>query len=120
MKAKEPAGISAGVSTLLPHLRHRIVERVEEEKNLSVLEQIYSIIASGDSFEEKYRLAKEQTERYCAPELAEQLEAEGYMIDKAYPYDDTQLDLDQLRREDAEDGDAPQEWLEKMFPELYA
>lgn len=108
-------------NTMIPHLRNFIVDRIEEESRMSVLEKIYAIICSSDgSYEEKYQQAKEQTEKYCAPELAKELEDEGYMIGKPYPYDDPLLDLDQLIEDDSRDGDAPQEWVEKMFPELYA
>ena len=70
--------------------------------------------------EEKFQKAKEQTQNYCFPELAKELEDEGYMIGKTNPYDDSQLNFDQLIEDDARDGDAPDEWIEKMFPELYA
>lgn len=86
------------------------------------MEQIYSIISSSENqYADKYNQAKESTEKYCVPELAKELECEGYMIGKPYPYEDgSQLDLDQLIGYDAKDNDAPQEWVEKMFPELYA
>lgn len=43
------------------------------------------LLESDMSFEKKYANAKEQTEKYCTEELARELEAEGYMIDKPYP-----------------------------------
>ena len=120
MKAKDPMIVAHG-NMLIPNLRNFIVERVEEESNLSVLEQIYAILGSSkQSFEDRYQKAKEQTEKYCVPEIAKEMEAEGYMIDKPYPFDDPDLDFDQLISEDAHDSDAPQKWVEKMFPELYA
>ena len=120
MKAKEPVGAYGG-NMIVPHLRSFIVDKIEEESDVSVLEQVYALLYPSDqSFRTKYLQAKEQTEKYCVPELARDLETEGYMINKPYPYEDSRIDFDRLVEEDANDGDAPQEWLEKMFPELYA
>ncbi len=120
MEAKEPMIAPYG-NTIVPRLRSFIVDKIEEENRMSVLEKVYSIICSTDSsFEEKYQQAKMQTEKYCPPELAKELEDEGYMIGKPYPDNDSHLDFDQLIEDDARDDDAPQEWVEKMFPELYA
>lgn len=122
MKAKEPmANASTASNVLIPHLRSNILEKVETENDLNVLEQVYAIVAaSKSSFTNKYYHAKEQTEHFCTSEVAEELEAEGYMIDKPYPYDDSCIDFNQLIEDDANDTNAPQEWVEKMFPELYA
>lgn len=122
MKVKEPmADTYTSGNMLIPQLRSNILSKVEEESNLNVLEQVYAIVAaSKSSFTEKYNHAKEQTERFCTPELAKELETEGYMIDKDYPYDDAHIDFNRLIEEDANDNNAPQEWVEKMFPELYA
>ena len=112
---------TSGNSRLIPHLRNYIVDKVEKESHLEILEQMYAIIdTSSDSFTEKYRRAKEQCERFCTPELARELEEEGYMIGKPDPNDDSNLDIDHLIEEDAQDDKAPQEWVEKMFPELYS
>ena len=120
MKAKEPM-IVARRDMLIPNLRNYIVERVETESNLSILEQIYAVLdSSKQSFEDRFKRAREQTEKYCVPEIAEEMEQEGYMIEKPYPCDDLHIDFDKLIKEDAHDDDAPQEWVEKMFPELYA
>lgn len=62
--------------------------------------------------------AKEQTERYCVPEIAVELENEGYMIDKPYPFDSEFFNFNQAILEDESDEDAPDEWVEKMFPEI--
>lgn len=119
MKAKEPMMGTSG-NTLVPHLRSYIVDKVEEESNMEILEQIYAIInSSGSTFEDKYSQAKEQTEKYCVPELAKELEAEGYMIGKPYPYEDSRIDFDQLIEDDTKDVEAPKEWVKKMFPELH-
>ena len=121
MKAKEPMLAPYG-NNMIPHLRSYIVDKVEAESRLAVLEQIYTIICSSEyQYSDKYNQAKESTEKYCVTELAKELESEGYMIGKPYPCEDgSQLDLDQLIEDDAKDVDAPQEWVEKMFPELYA
>lgn len=41
------------------------------------------------------------------------------MIDKSYPTSSAHFDLEQAISEDEQDGNAPEEWLRKMFPELY-
>lgn len=122
MEAKEPiaAGYSA-TNPVLPHLRHYIMDRVESETDVSVLEQIYAIISPQEaSFKERFSRAKAQTDEYCAPDLAEELEAECYMINKPYPLENDSLDIDAIIQADELDENAPQEWLEKMFPEVYA
>lgn len=83
MKTKEPI-VAKYNNNLIPYLKSYIVDKLEEENNLDVLEKIYSIISpeSKMSFEQKFALAKEQTEKYCPEELAKELEAEGFMIDK--------------------------------------
>ena len=120
MEAKDPM-IAVYGNTMIPHLRSFIVDKIEEESRMSVLEQIYSIVCSSDgSYKERFQQAKKQTEQYCTPELAKELEDEGFMIGKANVHDDSLPDFDRLIEDDAKDGDAPHEWVEKMFPELYA
>ena len=80
MKTKEPI-VAKYNNNLIPYLKSYIVDKLEEENNLDVLEKIYSIISpeSKMSFEQKFALAKEQTEKYCPEELAKELEAEGFI-----------------------------------------
>ncbi|MBR1652903.1 MAG: hypothetical protein IJ692_05880 [Alloprevotella sp.] len=122
MKVEEPAtsGYAAKNSVVL-HLRQSIVERVESETDVNVLERIYSIIYPKDaSYEERFRRQKAMAERYCTPEVAAELEAEGFMVGKACPSVGATFDAEAAIREDERDGNAPQEWLQKMFPEVYA
>ena len=122
MKAKEPIASNYTPSNpIIPHLRNYIMEKLEDERDLNVLEKIYSIISPEDelSYEEKFAIAKEQTKQYCPEELARELEAEGFMIDKPYPYEDELSYIDTVIKEDEEDVNAPEEWVRKMFPELY-
>ena len=120
MKTKEPT-VTKYNDNFIPYLKNYIVDKLEEENNLDVLEKIYSIISpeSELSFERKFAIAKEQTEKYCPKELAKELEAEGYMIDKPYPYKDSSQDLEEAIRDDEKDENAPQEWINIMFPELH-
>ena len=123
MKVEEPiASGDTPAKSAVSHLRHYIMERVETETDLAMLERIYSIISSRESlsFREKYSQAKIQTEKYCTSDMAAELEAEGYMIDKDFPYADEPLDIETLIAEDESDDNAPKEWIEKMFPEVYA
>ena len=41
------------------------------------------------------------------------------MIGKPYPFDDSNFDFDKAIKEDELDEVAPDEWVEKMFPELH-
>lgn len=120
MKAEEPL-LAGRSNSLIPHLRNYIVEKVEKEEDVTILQQIYSVISpeSEETYVEKFAKAKEQTEQFCVPEIAKALEAEGFMIDKPYPFDDDHFDFDKVIEEDERDEVAPREWVEKMFPELY-
>ena len=123
MKVEEPVASGyTSAKSAVSHLRHYIMERVENETDVTTLEQIYSIISSRDSipYREKYNQAKIQTEQYCTGDMVAELEAEGYMIGKERPYADGPTDIETLIAEDESDGNAPKEWLEKMFPEVYA
>ena len=74
----------------------------------------------AEIYDHKFLEAKQQTEQYCTPEIAAGLEADGFMIGKPFPFDDSLLDLEQAEQEDLENEPAPEEWLKKMFPEVYA
>ena len=119
MKVKEPL-LKSHSNAMIPHLRSFIVEKVENEEDVDVLQQLYAVITpkSDKTYAEKFAQAKAQTERYCVPEIAEELENEGYMIGKPYPYDDDAFDFNQAIKEDEADDVAPDEWVEKMFPEV--
>ena len=77
MKVKEPL-LKSHSNAMIPHLRSYIVEKVEKEKDMAVLQQLYAVITpkANETFAEKFTQAKEQTERYCTPEIAEELEDE--------------------------------------------
>lgn len=122
MKVEEPMlKRHTSRSALIPHLRSYIVNKVETEDDMAILQRLYSVVSpdADETYEEQFAKAKRQTEQYCVPEIAEELESEGYMIGKPYPYDDEHFDFDQAIKDDAHDGLAPQEWVDKMFPELH-
>ena len=122
MKVEEPAALGyATTNSVISHLRHQIVERVESETDVNVLEQIYSIINPKDtSFEERFKRSKAMAEKYCTHDVAAELEAESFMINKPCPFANETFDADAAIREDERDENAPNEWLQKMFPEVYA
>lgn len=72
----------------------------------------------SESIAQKIENAKRQTEKYCTKEIAAELAAENYMIGKPAP--DIAFDMDQAIADDDADEAAPEEWLKKMFPEVYA
>ena len=109
------------IKTEIPALRSFIVDKVSTLTDRNTLQRIYSIIISNsENYERKFLEAKQQTEQYCTPEIAAELEADGFMIGKSFPFDDSLFDLEQAEQEDLEDEPAPEEWLKKMFPEVYA
>ena len=122
MEVKEPvAAAYATPNPVVPHLRHYIVDKVEAETDEDVLERILAIVSPHEaSFKQRFNQAKTQTEKYCTPEVAAALEAEGFMINKPRPFEDEPFDVDAAIRDDERDDNAPREWLEKMFPEVYA
>ncbi|MBP5504115.1 MAG: hypothetical protein J6Y24_15150 [Bacteroidales bacterium] len=107
--------------TEIPTLKNFIVDNVEKVSDVYTLQRICAIIISNsETYEQKFRSAKLQTEKYCPKELAEELEAEGFMIGKPFPVDNAIYDLQIAEKEDSEDEPVPEEWLQKMFPEVYA
>lgn len=120
MKAEEPL-LHSHNNPMISHLRSYIVDKVENENDITVLQRLYAVITpqSDETYAERFAQAKEQTEKYCAEEIAKELEAEGYMIGKPYPFDDSNFDFDKAIKEDELDEVAPDEWVEKMFPELH-
>ena len=53
----------------------------------------------AEIYDHKFLEAKQQTEQYCTPEIAAELEADGFMIGKPFPYDDSLLDLEQAEQQ---------------------
>ena len=72
----------------------------------------------SESISQKIENAKRQTEKYCTKEIADELAAENYMIGKPAPC--SAFDMEQAIADDETDEPAPEEWLKKMFPEVYA
>lgn len=72
----------------------------------------------SESITQKIENAKRQTEKYCTKEIADELAAENYMIGKPAP--DIAFDMEQAIADDDADEAAPEDWLKKMFPEVYA
>ena len=63
MKAKEPL-LKSYTNSIIPHLRNYIVDKVENEQDVAVLQQLYAVITPKDSesFAEKFTQAQKQTE----------------------------------------------------------
>lgn len=102
--------------TEIPALKSFIVDNVAKLTDVRILQRICAIILSNsESYEQKFLAAKHQTEKYCPKEIAEELEAEGFMIGKPFPLDKAVFDLETAEKEDLEDEPVPEEWLQKMF-----
>lgn len=110
----------ASQNPVIPHLRNYIVDKVEAETDVDVLEQILAIVSPHEaSFKERFNQAKVQTEKYCTPDVAAAMEADGFMINKPCPFEGESFDIEAAICDDEHDDNAPREWLEKMFPEVY-
>ena len=48
MKAKEPL-LKSYTNSIIPHLRNYIVDKVENEQDVAVLQQLYAVITPKDS-----------------------------------------------------------------------
>ena len=115
------ATTNISTKTEIPTLKSFIGDNVEKVSDVYTLQRICSIIiTNSESYEQKLRSAKLQTEKYCPKEIADELEAEGFMIGKPFPFDSAIYDLQIAEKEDSEDEPVPEEWLQKMFPEVYA
>lgn len=121
---------SASISTANSNTPISYDELVEQIKNVptDLLGEISQYVGfvlyrnalknDTEGISQKIENAKRQTEKYCTKEIADELAAENYMIGKPAP--DSAFDMEQAIADDEADEPAPEEWLKKMFPEVYA
>lgn len=118
MKAKEPAA-TYYTPSMVNALRRSIVNRISYETNpekLSEISQILDDSPSKESFEERYRKAKEFAYKHFDKDFIQYLEAHNFLIDEPFPlqsYTDEEWEKELERAEEA--GDATEEEVAKMY-----
>ena len=119
MKAKEPVA-TYYTPSMVNALRRSIVNRVSHETNpekLSEISQILDDSPTKESFEERYRKAKEFAYKHFDKEFIQYLEARNFLVDEPFPAEvcETKEDLERLIAESEASGECTQEEVDKMF-----
>ena len=119
MKAKEPI-TTYYTPSMVNALRRSIVNRVSHETNpkkLSEISQILDDSPAKESFEERYRKAKEFAYKHFDKDFIQYLEARNFLVDEPFPAEvcETKEDLERLIAESEASGECTQEEVDKMF-----
>lgn len=118
MKAKEPT-TTYYTPSMVNALRRSIVNRVSHETNpkkLSEISQILDDSPAKESFEERYRKAKEFAYKHFDKYFIQYLEARNFLVDEPFPlqsYTDEEWEKELERAEKC--GDATDEEVAKMY-----
>ena len=118
MKAKEPT-TTYYTPSMVNALRRSIVNRVSHETNpkkLSEISQILDDSPAKESFEERYRKAKEFAYKHFDKDFIQYLEARNFLVDEPFPlqsYTDEEWEKELERAEKC--GDATDEEVAKMY-----
>lgn len=118
MKAKEPT-TTYYTPSMVNALRRSIVNRVSHETNpkkLSEISQILDDSPAKESFEERYRKAKEFAYKHFDKYFIQYLEARNFLVDEPFPlqsYTDEEWEKELERVEKC--GDATDEEVAKMY-----
>lgn len=118
MKAKEPI-TTYYTPSMVNALRRSIVNRVSHETNpkkLSEISQILDDSPAKESFEERYRKAKEFAYKHFDKDFIQYLEARNFLVDEPFPlqsYTDEEWEKELERAEKC--GDATDEEVAKMY-----
>lgn len=119
MKAKEPAA-TYYTPSMVNALQRSIVNRVSHETNPKKLSEISRILDDSpakESFEERYRKAKEFAYKHFDKDFIQYLEARNFLVDEPFPAEvcETEEDLERLIAESEASGECTQEEVDKMF-----
>ena len=119
MKVKEPAA-TYYTPSMVNALQRSIVNRVSHETNPEKLSEISRILDDSpakESFEERYRKAKEFAYKHFDKEFIQYLEARNFLVDEPFPAEvcETKEDLERLIAESEASGECTQEEVDKMF-----
>ena len=119
MKAKEPVA-TYYTPSMVNALQRSIVNRVSHETNPEKLSEISRILDDSpakESFEERYRKAKEFAYKHFDKDFIQYLEARNFLVDELFPAEvcETKEDLERLIAESEASGECTQEEVDKMF-----
>lgn len=119
MKAKEPVA-TYYTPSMVNALQRSIVNRVSHETNPEKLSEISRILDDSpakESFEERYRKAKEFAYKHFDKDFIQYLEARNFLVDEPFPAEvcETKEDLERLIAESEASGECTQEEVDKMF-----
>ena len=119
MKAKEPI-TTYYTPSMVNALRRSIVNRVSHETNpkkLSEISQILDDSPAKESFEERYRKAKDFAYKHFDKDFIQYLEARNFLVDEPFPAEicETEEDLERLIAESEASGECTQEEVDKMY-----
>ena len=119
MKVKEPAA-TYYTPSMVNALQRSIVNRIAHETNPEKLSEISRILDDSpakESFEERYRKAKEFAYKHFDKEFIQYLEARNFLVDEPFPAEvcETKEDLERLIAESEASGECTQEEVDKMF-----
>ena len=119
MKAKEPAA-TYYTPSMVNALQRSIVNRIAHETNPEKLSEISRILDDSpakESFEERYRKAKEFAYKHFDKDFIQYLEARNFLVDEPFPAEvcETEEDLERLIAESGASGECTQEEVDKMF-----
>ena len=119
MKVKEPAA-TYYTPSMVNALQRSIVNRVSHETNPKKLSEISRILDDSpakESFEERYRKAKEFAYNHFDKDFIQYLEARNFLVDEPFPAEvcETKEDLERLIAESEASGECTQEEVDKML-----
>ena len=119
MKVKEPAA-TYYTPSMVNALQRSIVNRVSHETNPEKLSEISRILDDSpakESFEERYRKAKEFAYKHFDKDFIQYLEARNFLVDEPFPAEvcETKEDLERLIAESEASGECTQEEVDKML-----
>ena len=119
MKVKEPVA-TYYTPSMVNALQRSIVNRVAHETNPEKLSEISRILDDSpakESFEERYRKAKEFAYKHFDKDFIQYLEARNFLVDEPFPAEvcETKEDLERLIAESEASGECTQEEVDKMF-----
>ena len=118
MKVKEPAA-TYYTPSMVNALQRSIVNRIAHETNPEKLSEISRILDDSptkESFEERYRKAKEFAYKHFDKDFIQYLEARNFLVDEPFPlqsYTDEEWEKELERAEEA--GDATDEEIANMY-----
>lgn len=119
MKAKEPTA-AYYTPSMVYALQRSIANRISRETNpekLSEISRILDASSEKESFEERYRKAKEFAYKHFDKEYIQSLEARNFLVDEPFPAEvcETKEDLERLIAESEASGECTQEEMDKMY-----